>query len=482
MLGFVKRTKLYSLWNSLNIGVKASVAIMIANFYQPAINTVLYIIITRLLTTKELGIVTVYDSIQSMVAILAMMSLHTTVYNRGMQEFKDDRDSFTVSLLLLSNISTLLVGILVSAFFVNINDRVGIPIVLWLVMFATFLFQPAYNMWIARQKFEYKYKGMLIISIMSNTISPIMAIVLICSPMKDKSAAKVIGAEVSLIVVYIIIYAYLLIINKGGIKRKYILYGVRFNLPLIPHYASQQVLASCDQVMIKMMVSTSSAGIYGLAYKASSVVRIVWTSINAALIPWEYEKIEQGKRKEIKELTRNLIIIYAVVCIVIMLVAPEVVKIFAPQKYYDGIMVMAPIIGGVFFSGLYSLLAILEFYYKKTIYVMVASTIAAVLNVILNWIFIPLYGYQAAAYTTLACYFLYAMLHAINLYRLKLTYFYDMKIIYILSGIVLAISMIVTRLYSGYIVRYAFVAMILILGVIKREYILDNIRKLRSKD
>ena len=82
----------------------------------------------------------------------------------------------------------------------------------------------------------------------------------------------------------------------------------------------------------------------------STVVMIVWDSINAVLIPWEYDKIEKGKIEDIKELTRVLILIYAVICTGIMFVAPEAVKLFTPSSYYAGIYVMAPVIGGTFLT------------------------------------------------------------------------------------------------------------------------------------
>lgn len=54
----------------------------------------------------------------------------------------------------------------------------------------------------------------------------------------------------------------------------------------------------------------------------------------------------------------------------------------------------------------YSLYVNIEHYYKKTPYITVNTIIAAASNIVLNFIFIPRYGYIAAAYTTLASYFI----------------------------------------------------------------------------
>ena len=50
---------------------------------------------------------------------------------------------------------------------------------------------------------------------------------------------------------------------------------------------------------------------------------------------------------------------------------------------------------------------------KKTTYIMAGTIVAAIVNIILNYIFIHLYGFIAAAYTTLAAYSLFAALHYI---------------------------------------------------------------------
>lgn len=57
----------------------------------------------------------------------------------------------------------------------------------------------------------------------------------------------------------------------------------------------------------------------------------------------------------------------------------------------------------------------------------VATMIAAGLNVVLNLIFIPKYGYVAAAYTTLACYIIYYIIHIFFSRRIQGSFLYDMK-------------------------------------------------------
>lgn len=469
------------MWSNLSLPVRTSIAIMIASFFQSGMKLIFVPIFTRLMTTSEYGVVTVFEDIQTTLGTITMLSLSASCYNRGMQEFKQDRDRFTTSLLFLSNLCTLTVGVFFIVFHRELSTLLKLPGLLMFIMFLNFIFMPAYNFWIARQRFEYRYRGMLIVTVLINIFSPLFALGLILILPGDKSLSKIMGSEIVLMLAYITLYVVTIKKSSGKFKRGYMKYGLHFNIPLIPHYASQQILSSSDRIMIQAMIDSASAGIYGLSYQVATVVRIIWTSINTVLIPWEYDKVESGDIDSIKRLTRTLIVFYGVLCVGVMFVAPEVIRIFAPSSYHDGIYVIPPVIAGTFFTGLYSMLAILEFYYKKNVYVMIASTIAAILNVILNWIFIPIFGYQAAAYTTLFCYVVYAMLHAYNLKRLKLSHYYDMKAIYILSALVIAISLFVARTYDGFILRYSLLLVLLLIAFIKRKTLMETVLSLKKK-
>ena len=346
----IKNNKLIGMWLGLSLPVRTSIAIMIASFFQSGMKLIFVPIFTRLLTTSEYGVVTVFDDVQTTLGTITMLSLSASCYSRGMQEFKNDRDRFTTSLLVLSNICTLTVGIFFVLFHKEMESLLKLSGILLLVMFANFIFMPAYNFWIARARFEYRYRGMLIVTMLINIFSPVFALLIILNFDGDKSMAKILGSEIVLMFAYVILYIVTCSKSRWKIKWSYVKYGLKFNIPLVPHYASQQILSSCDRIMIQSMIDSASAGIYGLSYQVATVVRIVWTSINTVLVPWEYDKIEAGKVDDIKRLTRTLIVCYGVVCMGIMFVAPEVIRIFAPSSYHEGIYVIAPVVAGTFFT------------------------------------------------------------------------------------------------------------------------------------
>lgn len=99
---------------------------------------------------------------------------------------------------------------------------------------------------------------------------------------------------------------------------------------------------------------------------------------------------------------------------------------------------MPPITLAVLFAFLYNLFVDIEMYFEKTKSVMSIAIVCAAINLITNYFGIMWFGYAAAAYTTLACYILMAILHYCSMERMLLKNniegkIYDAKIIVAIS-------------------------------------------------
>ena len=103
----------------------------------------------------------------------------------------------------------------------------------------------------------------------------------------------------------------------------------------------------------------------------------------------------------------------------------------------------------------------MEQYKKKTIGMAFASVGAALLNYGLNAYFIPIYGYNAAAYTTLAGYMFLLAIHMLLVKRLKLSDVFDNRYILLLVGGMMLLTIGINIVYSNSIVRYIIIAIFL---------------------
>ena len=237
--------------------------------------------------------------------------------------------------------------------------------------------------------------------------------------------------------------------------------------------------------MITKYCGASANGIYSVAYSAASLILLLNTGVTQAMTPWVYSEIEKNNKRSIRSICSIICLIYIIFDFVFILLIPEAVAILAGEKYKEAIYVVPPIASSMFWILLYNLYSIVEFYFEKTKPVMVCSTISALLNVGLNYLFIPRYGYIAAAYTTLVSYLINALLHAlilgdicrknnvVGIINVVMTFF---------LGIVLMISMIVAlTLYKSTIIRWTIVLIATIIGIIYRKKIFSIYKQIRSK-
>ena len=96
-----------------------------------------------------------------------------------------------------------------------------------------------------------------------------------------------------------------------------------------------------------LTLSTILTAYYSVAYSVAAIATIVWTAINSSLIPYTYEKCKEKDYKSIQRVTSPIIAVFAVACLFVIMLAPEVVAIMATPEYKEAIYVI-PNVGGVF--------------------------------------------------------------------------------------------------------------------------------------
>lgn len=469
--------KYKSKWHEMSVVAKASIALIIAKFFQKGLAMITSPIFTRIMPIDEYGIISTFTSWQSVLYIIATLNMAQGVFNNGMVDFKEDREKFCFSILCLANTCTFICFLIFLLLKNIIVGFIDMPYYLLIVMFLYFLVTPAYNYWMGKQRYEFKYKAITLVMIASSLISTVLAIIVVAVvPDEIKAISKLTVTEGISIIIGCFFYIYLMTKSKGKISLNYWKYALKLNLPLIPHYLSLYVLASSDRIMISKMVNTSATAIYNISYTVATIMLIFWNSIEASYAPWIYQKLENKNDKAIRKRANQIILFFAFCTVTSALFAPEIIRILAPSNYYSGIYIIPSVACGVFFTAVYSLYMRVELYFKKNKFTMFASVIAAIINLVLNYIFIPKFGMYAAGYTTLICYIVLAVLHYLNLKRLKLSYMYDNKRIAVISISILVSSVIISYIYKYNMIRYVTIVILFICAIIKRKEIIKIIK------
>lgn len=469
-------------YNNMSNGLKASVWFMICSVLQKAVSFITIPIFTRILTADEYGSFSIFTSWESIVTVFATLNLSYQVFNNGMVKYKNDKDGYASSMIGLTLLSSIIFFVIFIIFNNTWTKYTGMNIVYICLMFLDMFFTAILGIWTVRQRYDFKYKLLVVITIFSTIANPTLGIILVLN-FQDKVLARVI----SMIIIDILIGIFALIfLMKKGHKFsdiKYWKYALKLDLPLIPHYLSMVVLNSSDRIMIGNICGNSYSAYYSVAYNAAMVMQILLTSINSSFNPWIYHKLESKEYFDIRNVSRYLIILVAVVSIFPMLFGPELILILGSHKYMIASYVMSIISSSVFLIFIYSLYINIELFNEKSSYVTIGSILATVSNIILNIIFINKFGFLAAGYTTLVSYSLLALFHYTFAKKIVsndvLNQIFDNKFILFISIIVVIISIIIQCLYKFVIIRYMIILLVLIIVFFNRKkvmYILSNIK------
>lgn len=367
-------------------------------------------IFTRLLSTDEYGRYNVFNSWLSIVTIFVSMSLAGGVYSQGLVKYEKDRAKFSSALQGLSTtlfIIWLIIYFIFRPFWNSVFSLTTVQVLAMLVMVWT---TAVFNFWANEQRVSYSYRLLVIITAFVSLAKPIIGIIFVILA-EDKVTARILGLVLVELIGYSGLYFAQMHRGKCFFDKYYWKYALKFNIPLIPHYLSQTVLNCADRIMIGAMIGDKAVGIYSLAYSLSMIMLLFNTSLMQTLSPWIYQKIKENRIDDIKYVAYPALIGIAILNLILILLAPEAVAIFAPKAYYDAVWVIPPVTMSVYFMFCYDLFAKFAFYYENTILIMLTSIIGALLNVVLNYIFIIRFGYIAAGYTTLLCYMIYSFAH-----------------------------------------------------------------------
>lgn len=462
--------------------VKASFFFMLGNILQQSVSIITTPIFTRILSQNDFGVTNVYQAWYGILSVIITLTLTAGSYNTAMLDFKDEINEFTSSMLALTTLSTGIYFIIYLIFKKQISDLMGLPSILMYVMFLAIFLSSAMGFWMAQQRFNYKYKLSVTLSILMTLFGAIFSYLIVINIDGNRAIGKIIGGFIFTGAVSLVIYVNLILKGKTGFNYKYWKYALIFNIPLIPHYLSTIVLAQSDRILISKMVGNAEAGLYGVAYSASLVISIVFSSINASWVPWTFKKMRDKKYGDIRGLANYIVIFCALACIGFISFAPEIIRILAAPSYYQAIWVVPPVVLGAYFTFLYSLFANIEFYYKKTKFIMLASICAAIVNIVLNILFIPIFGYIAAAYTTLIAYMIFCFMHYLFMTKITNKQIYDINFIFLSSFILILISFGIMYLYNYFVIRYVIILILLLAIIVKRKDITMTIKLMKNKE
>lgn len=458
---------------NLSPAIKASIAFFIATLFVKGVSYITTPIFTRIMSMDQIGIVGYYSSWRSIYETIATLSLASAgVINVGFAKHEDDRNEYLSSIVGFCLTFSMLCGACALVAYPFIPGLSDMPLSLMLLIILHSVFTPAQSFWIIRERYELRYKVVFVTTVLVTFFSQLTAILAVyfCG-IADTAFVRLLAVAAIEIPVGLVFMVYL--IRKGRRCFDWLIYKetLLFALPLIPHYLSSVVLTSSDRIMIEKLDSVESAGIYTVVYGIGSIGTIVWGAIQGSVTPYIYTKLKNNSVMGISHRCEQLVFLFGSICVVISLIAPEVVKIMGPSSYAMGMYVVPPVVGAMIISSLYNLFSTITMYYKHTKGITLASIAAAGTNIVLNYIFIPMYGFVAAGYTTLFSYLTLALMHYLIMKKTASAKVYNSGKLFGICIFCILLCIFSSLFYNHIVLRVLLVLFLLAVVFLKRKNI-----------
>lgn len=221
-----------------------------------------------------------------------------------------------------------------------------------------------------------------------------------------------VGYLLSIIISYLASAIYILI--AGGFFKYIVVFRLNkdlfkemlgYSIPMIPTVVAWWFMQTSDKYMIIWKVGFEESGIYSLAYKIPTILFMVCSLFTQA---WQISAISNYSQKDNNSFVGNVYSFFnlfsVLSCSGLIVTSKVLGRLLFAKDFFVAWKCVPILLIAYVFSGLSGFLASTFTASKKTKYLFVSTSFGAIVNVLLNLLFIEKIGIIGAAYTTLVGY------------------------------------------------------------------------------
>ena len=188
---------------------------------------------------------------------------------------------------------------------------------------------------------------------------------------------------------------------SSHILKRFFFYGI----PIVGVAISTWNISLSDRYIIHIFRSSREVGLYAISYDiANKSFSLIFMIIMLGAFPIIINTWSRYGRKITERLISSLLRYYFIIIfplfIIVTLLSKEIIEVLAAPNYLEGYWVLPWVALGTAFWGLALHTNKVWELTENTTIIFALGLMAALLNLILNFIFVPKYGFKAAAITT----------------------------------------------------------------------------------
>lgn len=403
------------------------------------------------------GVVTNVYAYTAFFLVLLTFGMETTFFYFANREDVDPKKAFSTAANAVGIVA--LIFLLCCVIFLNpIASALGYaahPEYIWIMATVVALdaFQAILYAYLRYQNKAIKFVSLKLAFIIGNILLNLF--VFFVAPVLAKSASPVMGwynpdYQVGCIFIVNLICASAITLGfireiselRFGIDKKLLKQMLNYTWPLllfgIIGILNQVADKMCYRFIVPGQEGEVQLGIYGACVKIAMIIAIFTQAFRYAYEPFVFGGQRDKNSPEMQAVVMKYFVMTTLLAFLLVMMYLDVFKYFVSESYWEGLRVIPIVMMAEIFMGIYFNLSFWYKLNKQTWWGAIFSAIGCAALLIINFVFVPKYGYMACAWGGFAGYFI-CMILSYFVGRAKAPVPYPVKII--LGYFVLALAL-----------------------------------------
>jgi len=464
--------------------IKNSIIYTIGNISPQIISYLLLPIYTRYLTPSDYGIISAMAALQTVLLIIFTLCLERSIYRLyfdypGIDSKRNFLGTIFLSYILYAFFITIALFILhkyISLIYKSINFFPYYSYTILTTYFTLFSLLPLIYFQVTENARGY------VLTSFGQFLLQIGLIIWFVVGQKGGAEGQI-KARFLAAILMTPIYTYITLkcINLN-LKKDILKSALKFSLPMVPSLISAWILNLSNRIFIEKFISLTDVGIYSLGHQLGTAAVAIGGGIYFAYVPYFYKTAndttttDEHKKSKLSQSHNLYILILLSIVFIVSLFYRELVLYFLDKRYLDSYYIARLIAYSYFFSSITSIASLSITQVKKTKQDMLIAVSMALLNLLLNWWLIPLYGMPGAI---ISSFITFTTAYVITYNYSKKCYFIPVK--WNTIGPIIFFSLIIVISYHYLIEnRYPVLSIIskLLISAITGIFVFKNVKKI----
>lgn len=371
---------------------------------------------TSVLTTAEYGAMDVVVNVSNMLLPLVIVSINDGVIRFGMDHAYKRRDVFS------TGIWVSLAGFGIFLIFWPAMKKIGMisdyTALIYLYVLAAAL-QGVSAQFVRAMGLVRLFAFNGILNTLSTVVFNVLFLVVMKWGMYGYVLSVILSNVASMIFLWIAARLYRYMRWWKGIDRDTVREMIIYSLPLIPATIMWSITNVSDRFFVTHYLGEAQNGIYSVAYKLPTIISVISAIFTQA---WQLSAIGERESDDREQFYSNIFKSYQTIVFLaaggILLLIKPLMHLLVSDSFFEAWQYTPLLVVSVVFSCFSSYFASFYMASKKNIMAMVTIFLGALLNVVLNYYLIPIYGLNGAAGATAASYIFIFVIRAIDTRRL----------------------------------------------------------------